>query len=70
MLHEYILKAKEKGNPILLVSYELPEIYSLSDTISVISKNSLVSQGSVEEMNIDKVGQLMTTSTFGVENEK
>lgn len=70
MLHEYILKAKEKGKAILLVSYELSEIYSLSDTISVISKNSLVSQGSVEEMNIDKVGQLMTTSTFGVENEK
>ncbi|MGL5246410.1 MAG: ABC transporter ATP-binding protein [Mycoplasmoidaceae bacterium] len=70
MFHEYILEAKEKGKAILLISYELSEIYALSDTISVISKNNLVSQGSVEEMNIDKVGQLMTTSTFGVENEK
>ena len=70
MLHEYILKAKEKGKAILLVSYELSGIYSLSDTISGIRKNSLVSQGSVEEMNIDEVGQLLTTSTFGVGDGK
>lgn len=59
-IHDQIIKEKNQGNTIILVSYELDEILSLSDTIAVISKNKIVGVGSKSEMTRNKIGYLLT----------
>lgn len=59
-IHDQIIKEKDQGNTIILVSYELDEILSLSDTIAVISKNKIVGVGPKNEMTRSKIGYLLT----------
>lgn len=59
-IHDQIIKEKNHGNTIILVSYELDEILSLSDTIAVISKNKIVGVGPKSEMTRSKIGYLLT----------
>lgn len=59
-IHDQIIKEKDQGNTIILVSYELDEILSLSDTIAVISKNKIVGVGPKTEMTRSKIGYLLT----------
>lgn len=59
-IHDQIIKEKNQGNTIILVSYELDEILSLSDTIAVISKNKIVGVGPKSEMTRNKIGYLLT----------
>lgn len=58
-IHDQILKEKEKGNAILLISYELDEILALADTIGVMQNGLLVGYGSAHEMTRDKIGNYM-----------
>ncbi len=60
-----ILKEREKGNAILLISYELDEIYSIADTIAVMSDKKIIGIGPVSEMNRSKVGLMMANSNEG-----
>lgn len=59
-IHDQIIKEKNQGNTIILVSYELDEILSLSDTIAVISKNKIVGVGPKSEMTRSRIGYLLT----------
>lgn len=59
-IHDQVIKEKDQGNTIILVSYELDEILSLSDTIAVISKNKIVGVGPKTEMTRSKIGYLLT----------
>ncbi len=58
-IHKQILKEKEQGNAILLISYELDEILSLADTIAVMNKNQIVGMDTASKMTRDKIGKLM-----------
>ncbi len=58
-IHKQILKEKEEGNAILLISYELDEILSLADTIAVMNKNKIVGMDTATKMSRDKIGKLM-----------
>lgn len=58
-IHYQILREKEKGNAILLISYELDEILALADTIAVIYNGSFIEIGNKDIMTKQHIGQLM-----------
>jgi simple sugar transport system ATP-binding protein len=59
MIHEEILKEKEKGKAVLLISYELDEIISLADTIAVINKGQIVGIKPANKFARKEIGLLM-----------
>lgn len=63
-IHSRILKSKEEGKAILLVSYELDEILSLADTIAVFKKNKISGMGSKKEMTREKIAECMVSDSF------
>lgn len=58
-IHNKILEEKQKGNAILLVSYELDEILSLADNIAVMSNGRISAWGDTKKMTRNKIGQIM-----------
>jgi len=58
-IHSEILKLKEEGKSILLISSELNEIISLSDRVLVIYEGKIVGRFYPKNINIEKVGLLM-----------
>lgn len=58
-IHNQIMKAKEQGTAVLLISTELSEINSLSDRIAVIYKGSIV--GEIDQCEFDEstIGLMM-----------
>ncbi len=61
-VHRYIVEARNKNKAVLLVSFELDEILSLSDRIEVIFKGGIAGSISAEEMsevNENKLGLMM-----------
>lgn len=58
-IHKQILKAKEQGSAVLLISTELSEINTLSDRIAVIYKGSIVGEVDKKDFDEDKIGLMM-----------
>ncbi|MDE5651801.1 MAG: ABC transporter ATP-binding protein [Ureaplasma sp.] len=58
-IHEQILKERDAGKAILLISYELDEILTLANTIAVIQNGQFLDVGSYKVMTRSKIGQLM-----------
>lgn len=58
-IHYQIMREKEKGKAVLLISYELDEILSLADTIAVMYNNSFIDVGDTKKMTKAYIGQLM-----------
>jgi ABC-type uncharacterized transport system ATPase subunit len=58
-IHKKIVETRDSGCAVLLVSSELDEILSLSDTIGVIFKGQIVKTLSCEEATKDQLGLLM-----------
>lgn len=58
-IHSQILKAREMGNAILLISYELEEVQQLSDRIAVIHDGTIVGQAKNEDLTESEIGLLM-----------
>ncbi|AOG60580.1 ribose/galactose ABC transporter ATP-binding protein [Spiroplasma helicoides] len=58
-IHNQILKAKEEGKAILLVSYELTEIMSLADRIIVLSSGKKIGEVNGQKATIDEIGKMM-----------
>ena len=54
-----ILKEKELGKSILLVSTELSEIFALSDRIAVLYKGRIMGIYRNGEISTDRIGLLM-----------
>ena len=54
-----ILEAADKGTAVLLVSTEMEEILSLSDTIRIISDGRLSDPLKAEDMNPERLGLLL-----------
>jgi simple sugar transport system ATP-binding protein len=59
MVHKFLLKEQERGSAILLISEDLDEILSLSDTISVVYKGSLTYLKGRDVCSMDEIGQAM-----------
>ena len=58
-VHKTILKEKELGKSILLVSTELSEIFALSDRIAVLYKGRIMGIYRNGEISTDRIGLLM-----------
>ena len=58
-VHKYIVEQRNKGKAVLLVSFELDEIMSLSDKIDVIFDGRIVASIPGEEATENQLGLLM-----------
>jgi len=58
-VHKYIVEQRNKGKAVLLVSFELDEIMSLSDVIDVIFDGKIVSTVPGKEANENDLGLMM-----------
>ena len=58
-VHAYIVEQRNKGKAVLLVSFELDEIMSLSDVIGVIFDGQIVSSIPGKEANENDLGLMM-----------
>ena len=58
-VHKYIVDQRNKGKAVLLVSFELDEIMSLSDKIDVIFNGEIVSSVAGKEANENMLGLMM-----------
>ena len=58
-VHNYIVQQRNKGKAVLLVSFELDEIMSLSDVIDVIFDGRIVSSIPGEQANENELGLMM-----------
>lgn len=58
-VHKYIVDQRNKGKAVLLVSFELDEIMSLSDKIDVIFDGQIVSSIPGKEANENDLGLMM-----------
>ena len=58
-IHEQIVKIRDQGCAVLLVSAELDEIFALSDQIAVMYKGRIIGNCSAEDAELNKVGMWM-----------
>lgn len=58
-IHEQIVKHRDAGNAVLLVSFELDEIFNLSDRIAVINSGELIDVVNTKETHEHAVGLMM-----------
>lgn len=58
-VHKYIVEQRNKGKAVLLVSFELDEIMSLSDRIDVIYAGQIVSEVDGKNANENELGLMM-----------
>ena len=58
-IHRHILREREKGTAILLISLELDEIMTLADTIGVLYRGEMLKTDSAENMTVQEVGRYM-----------
>ena len=65
-IHKALVTQRDKGKAVLLVSFELDEIFNLSDRIAVINAGRLVDIVKTEETDVHKVGLMMA----GIKSEK
>ena len=65
-IHKALVTQRDKGKAVLLVSFELDEIFNLSDRIAVINAGRLVDIGKTEDTDVHKVGLMMA----GIKSEK
>lgn len=58
-IHKQLIRARDEGKGILLISTELKEIMSLSDRILVMFSGKIVGELSIDEATEEKIGLLM-----------
>ena len=61
-VHNQIIRQRDEGSAVLLVSAELDEIFSLADRIAVIFDGRLVKTMPAEEASRERLGLLMAGS--------
>ena len=59
-IHAQIIRARDEGRAVLLISAELSEILSLSDTVAVLYKGRIVKQFEASRTNENELGMYMT----------
>ena len=58
-VHKYLVEQRNKGKAVLLVSFELDEIMSLSDEIKVIFDGKIVGSVPGRDANENELGLMM-----------
>lgn len=58
-IHERLLQAKNEGKAILLISYELDELYKMSDRIAVIFDGQIMGELDSDQVDDEKIGLMM-----------
>ena len=58
-IHKQIVKMRDEGTGVLLISAELDEILSLADRIAVMYDGQIIDTIPIEEANREKIGLLM-----------
>ncbi len=59
-VHQQLLAIRDRGVAVLLISVELDEIMSLSDTIAVMYEGQIVAEHPVDQISREQLGLLMT----------
>ncbi len=59
MVHQYLIKEQQRGCAILLISEDLDEILTLSDSIAVMYKHTLTPKRNRNDWTIDEIGYAM-----------
>jgi simple sugar transport system ATP-binding protein len=59
---QLLMKEKEKGKAILLISNELDELFDMSDNLAVISNGRVSQKIPIKEAKIEQIATLMTQS--------
>ncbi|SDB89184.1 nucleoside ABC transporter ATP-binding protein [Pelagirhabdus alkalitolerans] len=62
-IHKRLIKERDKGRAVLLVSFELDEVMNVSDRIAVMFDGEIVANVKPEETNEQELGLLMAGST-------
>ncbi len=58
-IHKQILKQRDMGKAILLISLELDEVMQLADTISVIYNGKILHTAAADALSTDQIGEYM-----------
>jgi simple sugar transport system ATP-binding protein len=58
-LHDLIVKQRNNGSAIMLISEDLDELFKLSDRIIVLYEGQIVKEFAIEEADIENVGLAM-----------
>ncbi|MDC7247768.1 MAG: ABC transporter ATP-binding protein [Sphaerochaetaceae bacterium] len=58
-IHKRLVEHRNKGKAVLLVSFELDEIFNLSDRIAVMNSGELIDVVYTQQTNEDQVGLMM-----------
>jgi simple sugar transport system ATP-binding protein len=59
-IHKRLVEHRDTGHAVLLVSFELDEIFNLSDRIAVMNSGQLIDIVKTTETNEEEVGLMMT----------
>ena len=58
-VHNQIIREREKGKAILLISLELDEVMKLADTIAVIYNGEIQKKADAKTWTVKEVGEFM-----------
>ena len=58
-IHKAIVAQRDKGKAVLLVSFELDEIFNLSDRIAVVNAGRLIDVVKTEDTDVHSIGLMM-----------
>lgn len=58
-IHKKILDAKKQHKAIILISYELDEIFALADTIAIMQNGRFLTVEKAENLTRQKIGEIM-----------
>jgi simple sugar transport system ATP-binding protein len=64
-VHKRLVEARNQGKAILLVSFELDELYALSDRIAVMYEGKLVGEVDADKRDDEQLGLLMAGNNEG-----
>lgn len=64
-VHKSLVEQRDKGKAVLLVSYELDEVLSVSDYIAVIYEGEIVGHVNAKETNENALGLMMSGGGHG-----
>ncbi|MCM3750084.1 ABC transporter ATP-binding protein [Paenibacillus pasadenensis] len=64
-VHKQLIAARNAGKAVLLVSFELEELYGLSDRLAVIYEGRIMGQMEADEKNEEQIGLMMAGNVMG-----
>ena len=59
MVHKTLIRLRNEGSSILLVSEDLDELFQISDSLIVIADNKVLGKYNPKEISPLKIGELM-----------